>query len=508
MDGQLSGRLHRPQDESDAMRFLRGAAIEPRRSTFVFLTTCCSVYQMFSGVAPADPTQTDRSQTSGKRQKSAVQESRVSGGATRAEVEGYCKLMSMQLPKQKNLLQKIDDQIGNLPFYSADQVRLISDLANGQDVMPKELKPHVTGWGVLEKARPKLRQSFTDIIPGEDPSEIREQISGTSAGQVAKSKAVPGPLSKKDVSPKGGRVAVAKESPGPSAGGGGGGPGSGGQSDQPNKKVSDISGASFSYAWDGRKQSQNWSVQAAIIYPLIWTHGEGQNQDFTLIQYGLVPGISLDKVTSSPSSTSNVNSLIFRNGFFGSFLLPSLPGWWRYAQLNVMPSATYATDTNFRLSVPGGELNLEPQIDFNKKVCLGYEVDPWTDTNVPVNDPKHVIFGYQVRSWLHVEGGSYEHQAPDAEIPLGDFTRIGPAIQLTLLSPKYGVTLKGEYHYLSTIYGPKGRNYYLNTSLEVALWQNVKLNQQTSLKISYEDGGLDFTKQEVNNVKIGIGISF
>jgi hypothetical protein len=72
-----------------------------------------------------------------------------------------------------------------------------------------------------------------------------------------------------------------------------------------------------------------------------------------------------------------------------------------------------------------------------------------------------------------------------------------------------GLTLGAEVHYLPSVTGSKGHNaYYFVTSAELALWNNKETNQQIGLKISYEDGSLDFTKQNVDDFKLSLAVSF
>jgi hypothetical protein len=84
--------------------------------------------------------------------------------------------------------------------------------------------------------------------------------------------------------------------------------------------------------------------------------------------------------------------------------------------------------------------------------------------------------------------------------------------QLKLMFPKLllkGVPLQAEIHYLAPLTGARGRNaYYFTTSAEVAILKKPELNQQLGFKVSYEDGSLDFTKQNVDDFKFSLSLSF
>jgi hypothetical protein len=370
------------------------------------------------------------------------------------------------------LLAKIHASLGDRDSYNSDDVAVILQIVQESTVSPNprsptvpttapgtakketpKLKPRpLEGWAVIPHAltHPLIRQSYTDVIPGEDPT----------VAQTA----------------------------------------------------NNISGALFSYTHDGKTNKDVWSTQAALILPFIWHNGLAVG--WNPIAAGFIPSASLDKVTGNAVASKNVDSLIFRSGLYGLWLAagprpgaPLDPEALR-AELSVLGSFTYGTDTNFRLSLPGGDINFEPRIYFSKFLGVGYEIDKHGD----VTNPKDIDFSYQLRGWLHAEGGVLQHEGFNQTTPQGDFFRLGPEAQLKLMFPKLllkGVTLQAEIHYLAPLTGAKGRNpYYFTTSAEVAILKNPELNQQLGFKISYEDGSLDFTKQNVDDFKFSLSLSF
>jgi hypothetical protein len=272
--------------------------------------------------------------------------------------------------------------------------------------------------------------------------------------------------------------------------------------------VNDISGASFSYVHDAKARTDTWSAQGAVMYPVIWNLPLVYGRP---AQFGLVPSISLNR--SSPDTATNPDSLIFRQGFYADWLLPSKAKFERDAfrgKINVYAGGTWGTDTQFRLSLPGGDFNIEPQFLFPHKFAIGY-LEPFNPNKTFTTlDEVQKYPSYQIRVWLHGEGGIFDRSGLN-NLPQDDyFFRLGPAVQLKLVFPNFlnGLTLKGEYHFLPSLNGSHGRDNYLTTSAELAIWKDPDLNRQVSVKLAYQNGGLDYTKQEVNNLTLGLGISF
>jgi hypothetical protein len=374
--------------------------------------------------------------------------------------------------KAKALLAKIHARLGNKDSYDSDDVAIILQIVQGSSISPNPRPPAVAtkapetakeetpklrppppeGWAVIPHGltHPLIRQSYTDVIPGEDPSQ--------------------------------------------------------------SPSTNNISGALLSYTHDGKTNKDVWSTQAALILPFVWRRPDVVG--WKPIATGFIPSVSLDKVTGNNAASQNVDSLIIRSGLYGLWLAAGPkpdaavdPNALR-AELSVLGSFTYGTDTNFCRSLPGGDINIEPQIFFSKSAGFGYEVDFHGDkTNV-----KDIAFAYQLRGWLHAEGGSLQHEGLDTTSPKGDFFRLGPEAQVKLMFPKLllqGVTLQAELHYLAPLTGAKGRHpYYFTTSAELAIWKDEANNRQAGIKVSYEDGSLDYTKENVDNFKFSLSFSF
>jgi hypothetical protein len=100
------------------------------------------------------------------------------------------------------------------------------------------------------------------------------------------------------------------------------------------------------------------------------------------------------------------------------------------------------------------------------------------------------------------------------EIPEQDFFRVGPKVQLRLdpLGFKQLICTI-SYEYLANLRGYTKNNGLLTVAPELIL--NKPKDDATSLetplislKATYQDGGLDLTKQRVQTFLVGLGITY
>lgn len=319
---------------------------------------------------------------------------------------------------------------------------------------PIQVEPRpLEGWDVVihALAHPKLRHDHTDVLSPEDPSQT-----SVTAG-----------------------------------------------------KFSDLTGATFSYAWDGKAHTDTWSVQAAFLVPIIWSG----NLSYGLkpVYYGFVPSVSLDRTTTNGDPKDETDSLIYRAGVFGQWLLAGKPGHGFHARLNFRGSFTYATDTHGDLQLPAGEFDVEPQMFSSPAWSLGYIGEILYDAKRDYDDPKRVTAGYQLRAWLHGEYGSVQHQSAQVTLGREDFSRLGPVAQLRLFFPTVfrGLTMSAEYHYLPTLSGPGSPDWLFKAGAELTILdRSDESGPRVSLKADYINGGLDITKDEVNTLTVGLGVLF
>jgi hypothetical protein len=287
----------------------------------------------------------------------------------------------------------------------------------------------------------------------------------------------------------------------------------------------DVNGASLSYT---HSHKDTWAAEGAIILSILGDPGLDPYSRFAAGPYGFVASASINKISSNDKTIKDPDSLLFRAGWLQTLFANC--GREYYPEIDILGSFTYATDTEFRLSIPGGGLNIEPKFVWvhgeilgGHEDGLGYRFNRWPISGGNPDYPRTFNIGYQLRTWLHLEGGVFEHQASKSLVPEGDFFRMGPVIQATIFLPRllYGVSLTAEYDFLPSVFGPVGRTYYFTTGAEFTLWpkndrspyekddrDSIAKLQKVSLKVSYENGGLDFTKQLVDDLKVGLGITF
>ena len=375
------------------------------------------------------------------------------------ELERFSATQQKLDPNADPLLPKVIAKFGHRPEYLISEIKSVTGSPSTTAAKPAEgykpptaLKPRPRGGFepiTYALAHPRLRQDSTDVLPAEDPSQ-------------------------QDLKPG---------------------------------EFSDLNGASFSYAYDGNAHTDTWSAQAALIVPMIWARN--LEYGWKPIYYGFVPSISLYKVDTNGDPKNEVDSLIYRAGLFGQWLVAGGAGSDFHARLNLTGDFTYATDTHYDLSLPAGEFNLEPQIFSSPSLVLGYLGEIVYDDQRPYDDPKRVVVGYQLRTWLHGEYGTIQHSSEQVPPPANDFARIGPVVQLQLLFPTFleGLILRVEYHFLPTLSGREGHDSLLKAGADLAIFKD-KSGARISLKAAYTKGGLDLTKQDVETFTLGLGVLY
>lgn len=277
--------------------------------------------------------------------------------------------------------------------------------------------------------------------------------------------------------------------------------------------VGDLVGATFSYSRDYQSSSDSWSAVGAILYPFEWKREESRS--LIPIDMLLVPSISIDRISGTTTKAA-VDELYFRLGAFAKWIGPS--GWLDTVQLRGAP--VFGTDLKFNARLPAYELDLEPTvawtninpalIDYFK---LGYQnilIRKVPDT--PEQTDQSVL-DYQLRVWLHIEGGDLERVGSQWTAIKGSFERMGPEVQLRMNAPTLfrgisGPSFTAAYSYLPSLQGPKGKNSLVKLDLTVPLYSDAELKQKISLNFDYTRGNLDFTKEDVNTFTAGLSVLY
>lgn len=287
--------------------------------------------------------------------------------------------------------------------------------------------------------------------------------------------------------------------------------------------TANLQGALFSYAHDaaanpyqGSTVANTWSAVGALIYPIALPTGEAHFGSLAPESFTLVPSVSINEVnTENPSN--NVDHIQYRLGAAGSWLVQR--SWLNEVQ--VRGSFVYDTDLDHNAYLPAGELDIEPRFiwftdpDPNanwKQNWYGIGYRNILVSKVPTKEDfsDNSLMDFQVRSWLHMEAGDLQLDGAKWESINGSFFRMGPAVALSLNFPTLfkGFSVNGEYDYLPALSGPTGKDFYVTLGGALTLYQNAAAHQKISLVASYKDGGLTLSKQPVNIFTVGMGVIF
>jgi len=295
------------------------------------------------------------------------------------------------------------------------------------------------------------------------------------------------------------------------------------------KKVETLQGALFSYTRNLLTDSDSWSFQGAVLFPFVWQLSPRLDPNvgllkpadeeqaatvdlshWAIVSFGAIPSISIFRVTgvqNNPSTTlkKDIDQLTFRLGLFEKI---SVPG----RILDTMTFrgfVTYVTDTGFESSVPSGQLEWEPQAFFTKYLTIGYATqlfpkEPTMNSKGDFDYTDTSYLAYQFRIRAHADYGTVIDSTTG--LKTGAFLRTGPIAEFRL-DPLIFKTLSAtvSYQYLPAIVGSNDHNSLFTAGGEWKIANNPKTQQSLSLKITYTEGGLDITKQKVRVLLAGLG---
>lgn len=279
-----------------------------------------------------------------------------------------------------------------------------------------------------------------------------------------------------------------------------------------------IQGATFSYSDDEVANNRTYSAVGAAIASLTWMKQINDARGWHVLQSSIGPYAAIDRVSNSAKTTNNVNNLYFGVGAGISLLhsqtndpleSPHLIG------LEGRAAFVYETDSNFRASLPGGILELEPEYLYRLSsnnncflpwIALGY------NNRVGCLADGTALLLFQTRAWLHLEGGDIQQNGTNWNVVNGGFFRMGPEVRGQVSVPKLNnFSISAEYDYLCTLSGASGKNYLYTLTASIPLTpeiQGLAHSQPVSLNVSYNDGGLILSKQPVKSFTVGISVIF
>jgi hypothetical protein len=270
------------------------------------------------------------------------------------------------------------------------------------------------------------------------------------------------------------------------------------------QKLGDLVGATFSYVDDEHAGTETWSAVGALIFP--WQHAFDVKNWWTPARIALAPSVSINKVDTNGDPKKETDSLLFRAGAYSDWDFNTKP----VSGLQLRGAFVYATDTAGRASLPGYEFDIEPR--WQGSFPLGYQNIIIRKEALKADESDISALDYQVRAWLHLEGGDVQDNGKTWDQSGGSFFRVGPTVQFQLRAPKlvFGneFSVTALYTYLSPVSGVDAHNSFLKVTGALTLLKNEQLNHKISLTADYQKGGLNFTKEDVDTFTLGLGVLF
>lgn len=376
-----------------------------------------------------------------------------------AEVKTRFDLLARHDQANEGLMKDLVDKYGTQPWYTAAELRdvetnrakpaKVSDFPLPPDpVALARLKAETRKRSLLEDFEtPRLRKDWRDVLYDEDPSQRLNE----------------------------------------------------------DKKLGDLVGATFSFAWNGKAKSETWTAVGALIMP--WAHRFKLSGGLVPAQLAFAPSVSINRLSTNGDPAKESDSVLYRAGGYAewNFRTPQPTG------IQLRAAAVSVSDTSNEAGLSGYEVELEPRWQ-NPFFPLGYkkiliDKEPLKEDRSDIS-----VLEYQLRAWARLEGGDVQ-DIGDAWLPSTDsFLRIGPAIQLQINAPRlvFGrdASLTAFYSYMAVTDGPRERDSFFRVTGVLNLIKDEASHRKVSLNIDYQNGGLEFTKEEVETLVIGIGILF
>lgn len=284
------------------------------------------------------------------------------------------------------------------------------------------------------------------------------------------------------------------------------------QASNEGKALKDLVGATVSYTRDGVADSDTWTTIGALIFP--WEYDFELTGDLRPTRLVLAPSISINRIDTNGDPKKETDSVLYRLGAYADwrFFRPNPDGsTQRPKGVQIRAAFVYATDTGHEASLPGYEFDIEPhwQSDY---FPLGYKKILLTKQPIKEDRSDWSRLEYTLRAWLHIEGGDIQDNGKSWDPAKGSFFRLGPTVQFQLNAPKLLVgrdaSLTALYSYLPAVSGSDEHESYFKITGAYNLIKDEAVNHKVALTLQYEKGGLNFTKEDVDTVTIGLGVVF
>jgi hypothetical protein len=286
-------------------------------------------------------------------------------------------------------------------------------------------------------------------------------------------------------------------------------------------KVGDLVGATLSYAENTSTHTETWTAVGALIVPFDYRLPGG---GWLPMEFLAAPSISVNRVSTNGSPKSETDQLLYRLGLFSD---------WEenFGAIQLRGAFVYGTDTGHRTSMPAFEVDLEPQLtwrlpnaretgvasDPTQYLKIGYRNVVIRKTPQLKDQTDNSYLDYQLRVYLHAEGGDLQRSAALFNTVDGTFFRTGPTAQLRVNAPRFvfgkSLSFTGTYSYLPAITGNSDHDELLTLDVTLGLIPlnpagDLGLQQKISLNFNYTEGGLDFSKQDVRQFTVGLSVLY
>jgi hypothetical protein len=277
------------------------------------------------------------------------------------------------------------------------------------------------------------------------------------------------------------------------------------QKDKVDAALGDLVGATFSYGREGKADTDTWTAIGSLILP--WEKNFPLHETFSLRRLDLAPSLSVNRVsTNAKDASGESDSVTFRLGAYADVqLAPPATG------LEIRAAGVFATDTGFEARLPGFELDLEPRVNY-LPFPLGYKKVWIPKAELKDDHSDNSCFDTQLRLWLHAESGDAQDTGESWDTTKGSFARLGPVMQLQAEWPKLAfgrnLSLTALGSYFASLSGSSDHNWYFKIAVVYDFFKDVERNQKVSLNLNYEKGGLNFTKENVDSITVGLGVLF
>ena len=372
-----------------------------------------------------------------------------------SDADRYLLVAQKKQKSEENLPEVLRTKYGKQEWYTAEQVRDVTE--NGaasrmiEGARDKDDPIYIAG----KKMRtfrtgfrvPRIRESWQDVLYDEDPS----------------------------------------------------------QPDRAGKVIGDLTGASLSLSHDGKSGSDTLSATGAVIFP--WQYERSVAGGWNVEKLAIAPSVSINRVDVSDDPTAGTDELLYRLGVYANWRFPTEAG----SGVQIRGAAVYATDTHGDGEVPGFELEIEPRWR-TPYFPLGYRQILKRKSPLYEDGSDVSALDYQLRAWLRVEGGDVQRAGASWNPVEGDFLRLGPSVQLRVNAPRLlvgrDVSLTALYSRLYAQEGPKDHGSYFKATAAWNLYKNEYNGSRISLNVNYQKGDLDFTKDEVDSLTVGLGFLF